>query len=400
MDVKSNSIRRVAVVAVAALMVGTASVGLSVPAGAKEPTGAPIKFGYLGTLTGPSAEPQIEDAFRAYIADWNKRGGYKNQPIDVLFEQVGFDPAKNIASVNKLVGEGVVAFVAGGFCQITLPALRQAAIPTFGASAKTCEDPFMIATASQATTLPMLTFAIDNGGAKVFGVTYPAGVPGLRDGFVGPLEDYAALHPGVKIVDAGTPGLQPTGADIDLAIAKMKDAGVTALFYAAQADTSLLYLESARRNGFGPEDGIKWIGGPNLYDPKVIAANPDVFEGTYALSQNYPWEETNNPAVKEMIKVTKNATDIHDGFAASGYSLGSLLEHSLKGLKGKITRESLLKHWKSLTKFKLEMAPLTLNFADVNKNPSGGQIMQSKGGKFVPAGDYQVTKAKEFAPQD
>jgi ABC-type branched-subunit amino acid transport system substrate-binding protein len=392
---------RVGAVTAALLVASVAALGFGGSAGAKPASGEPLKFGALN-LTGPGAVPSAGQALQGYIDDWNHRGGFNGQPIEIVTEDVGFDPAASIAAVNKLIDENVVAFTSIGNCQVTKQVLRGKGVAAWGFSGNPksqffCfDDSFMVATITQSgTTLPMLQYAIDKA-VKTFGVLGPAGFAGT---FAEPLHDYLDLHPGLKVnvVEAETPAIVPTAADIDAGIAKLKDAGVKALFAVAPAESAVTMLTSARRAGFGPEDGIIWIFAPNIYDPAVVDV-PE-FEGTYVLTTTFPWEDTGNPQVKRMIKVTRHKIEIRDGFAVTGYQSGALLEKSLKGLKGEVTRASLLEHWQSLTNIKLPMTPMTIDFSDPSKAPAGGQILKVEHGKFVPASDYLVTPTKEFYPK-
>jgi ABC-type branched-subunit amino acid transport system substrate-binding protein len=389
-----------------ALLLATAlsavALSLGATAGAAKPaSGTPIRFGYLNLFTGPSAVPSIPQAINAYVDDWNQRGGYKGRPIEVVFKDTGFDPGKSLAAARELSSDpDVIGIASMGLCTVTKPLLSTLGIPALAASDPSCpQEPFMATYTAQATTLPMLQWAIDQG-VEHFGVVYPA-IPQLRIGFVDPLEEYLRLNPDVNadLTVAEIP-LVPTGADFDGVVAKLKNAGVTALFAALQPQGASLALQSANRNGFGPADGVKWIGGPTLYDPTLLTKIPEM-EGTYALSTAIPWEETANKQVKKMTKVIGSEVDVKDGFAENGYQQAWLLEQSLKKLKGEVSRESLMKLWqsKAFQKYQVVLNPFTVNFSDGSTNPSGGQILLAKGGKFVPTDDFLVIPATKFLEQ-
>jgi ABC-type branched-subunit amino acid transport system substrate-binding protein len=390
--------RRITTVIAVVMVASVATIGLAGTAGAKNPTGAPLKFGYIEPFPGESAQPTIVEAIKAYFADWNKRGGYNNQPVALQVESpASFSPAAYIAAVNKLADDTkVVAFLDSGVCMYSVTALRSKHIPTLGATDQcgATDSSFFFATGGRATTLPMLTYAIAQG-SKAFGVAYPSSVPGLKDGFVTPLQDYLDLNPSIKtkLVDVPMP-FPASAADWDAAIQKMKDAGVDAAFIAVQPDGGVLGLQEARLQGFGPDDGIKWIFGPNFYDPE-IAAN-SAFEGAYALSIAYPWEDTKNPQVKKMSKTIKKSLSKQDGFAESGYQIAASVEGALKGVKSPVTSAALLQKWSTLHKQPYPLTPTKLDWTNVTKNPSVGEIVLAKDGKWVPASDFLVIPAKKF----
>jgi ABC-type branched-subunit amino acid transport system substrate-binding protein len=244
--------------------------------------------------------------------------------------------------------------------------------------------------------LPYLKYAIDKG-KKVFAVMYPGAIAGLKEGFVDPLQRYLDHHPEIdmKLVEIKQP-FPASAADIDGAIAEMKSEHVDALFVATQPEGGSLTMQQAKLQGVGPDTGILWMFGPNFYDPKVAEA-PDL-AGTFVLSTNYPWEDTKNAEVKRMIKVTKGKVEKKDGFAIGGYASGALLERSMKGMKGKITSEALLAHWKTLTKVTAPLTPMKISFEGLNKNPSGGVILKFDNGEYVPVSDFITVPGKEFAP--
>jgi hypothetical protein len=114
------------------------------------------------------------------------------------------------------------------------------------------------------------------------------------------------------------------------------------------------------------------------------------------LSNTFPWEDTTNPDVKKMKKVTKGKIDIQDGFAATGYSQAGLLEESIKPIKGKVTAESVLAQWKKTKKILLPLTTMNMNLTDYTKNPSGGQVIKFENGEMVSASEFITIPAKEF----
>jgi ABC-type branched-subunit amino acid transport system substrate-binding protein len=376
-------------------MVTVAAVaGSGTAGGAPKLNESVLKIGYIDSLTIPAPLPQIEESLQAYFDNWNKRGGASGHPVDLVYVAPGFNPGANIAAVNQLGDEGALMVLDTGFCPVTKGPLATLGILAFGPSSDQCDDPtFMANWRGVSSTLPTLKWAVDNG-SKHFGVVYPD-IPGLRQAFVDPMEQYLAHNPDVttQLSAYSMPSL-PTAADIDGVIAQMKGAGVDTVLLNVLPDGADLAMQSAIRNGFAPKDGIDWIFPPNVYDPKVASSIPSL-EGAYVLSQWYAWEDTKNPAVKRMNKVI-GKTEIHDGFAASAYEAAAILEEGLKKVKGDITPESVKETFLTkMNNYRLPLAPYKVNLSDYTKNPSGGQVLKVEGGKFVPDGKYIVIPPQE-----
>ena len=383
--IRGEQVKRKVLALLSATAVVAALVSVAAPAGAAKPaSGEPLQFGYIDSLTGASAVPSQRQAIEVYVNEWNQRGGHDGQPIQVVFEEAGIiDTAKQLAAARTFGSNPkILAVLQPSTCAVTAPLFATFQMPILvqPVNTTTCvQDPsFMFTQSPQANTLIALKWAIDEG-VKHYGVIYP-GLTQLREGFVTPLENYLALHPdlGVTLTVAEVP-LVATGADYDGAVAKLKAAGVTASFLAGTVQSTPLALQSGIRNGFGPADGVKWILGSNLYDPKILPGLPEL-EGTYILSSLYPWEDTSNKQVKKMNKVIGNEVDNKDGFAEYGYQFGYLLEQSLNKIKGEVTREAVRKLWasKPFQKFQPALVPYTVDFTDGLSNPSGGRSSPSR----------------------
>jgi branched-chain amino acid transport system substrate-binding protein len=386
-----------------AAAIGT--VGFGGAAGAKPASGEPLKFGFVAGFPAGSNPPTMAQGADAYVDDWNKRGGFKGQPIDLVFvEPAGFDAASYVAAVSELVDdEHVLALLSLGNCANTVNAVTAARIPTWGATeVPECglDEDFILAQQGgfqgTAPASPAFTHAIDQG-SKVFAVLYPSIISGpIKTLAIDPLENYLNRHPEVdmEFVEIPVP-LSPTGADVDAAIVKMKDQGVDSIFAFIQETDLPLFMTQAALQSFAPSDGIDYYLGSNLHTAEV-ASLPEA-DGAFVVDTAYPVEDTANPEVKKANKILKGKVDVIDGFAQSGYQIAGFLENSLKGLKGKVTSDSLLAHWKKVGKVAYPLSPVKLSLTDPN-HPAGGVVLHLEDGEFVPVSDFIVVPAKEFAP--
>jgi ABC-type branched-subunit amino acid transport system substrate-binding protein len=387
--------------ATALLVTAVLAVPLAGSSGAKPASGDPLRFGFLDFTPAAAA---THDGLQAYFDDWNKRGGYKGQPIELVYKSSDSLNSAGADAQTITNDPSVLAMLSGGVCQVTINALKATKIPTLASPAldPSCFDSsFMYGAGGQAPSLPALQWAIDHG-SKHFGVLVPS-VPGVS-ALVDPFKAYVDKNPqlGVDLTVVPLP-LNAGGADVDGALAKLKSANVDAVFPITVIDTQELLLREAAAQGYGPTDGIKYI------FSGIPTADLPIFEGTYALSVLYSWEDTSIPAVKKMVKTIGKKVKVHDSFSAGAYQEGLILEQTLDHIKGPITRDSIEKFWRAQHKFQLPLAPYKVDFvggsgctginsgdACTFKSPSGAQILQNKDGTWVPAGEFVVIPAKEF----
>lgn len=74
---------------------------------------APIKIAYFGGLSGgsnQSAQKPLK-ALKLLVKEFNKKGGVKGTPVEVLAYDNGIEPIKNVALFKKLKKDGVIAIV-------------------------------------------------------------------------------------------------------------------------------------------------------------------------------------------------------------------------------------------------------------------------------------------------
>ena len=232
-----------------------------------------------------------------------------------------------------------------------------------------------------------LTAALDwaeGEGKKVFGFIWP-NAPAVKVN-ADALEAYGATKKNIKVVTTSVP-LPPTAADWDIAINTLKEAGADTAMILAQPEWTVVALEEADVQSFGPKDGITWISGPNIYDPDNLTAIPNL-EGTYVMLMSYPFDYPNKKVqaiVKSLGK--ENIDDL--GPIASQYDdvllTRKVIEKAAKS--GEVTRESVLAAAKSIKKFRGTMVPTTVFPNDPSKDPVGAFIVKVEDGKFVHASD-------------
>jgi branched-chain amino acid transport system substrate-binding protein len=109
--------------ALTAAMLATLAAGCG--GGAKEPAKAetkePIKFGVIGSYTGPNAKPgqSMKQGVSLAVDEINKAGGIKGRQITALYEDDASVPAQSVSATEKLINKDEVAFLIGTFNSAT-----------------------------------------------------------------------------------------------------------------------------------------------------------------------------------------------------------------------------------------------------------------------------------------
>ena len=169
------SVRFASVLSVLTLL----AAGLVLPtgsAGAAQPSGTPIKIGYLMTKTGPT-DIDNEPSFAAAVKWINAHGGVAGHPVTLISDFESGDVAVSVADAKKLIGDGVDAMVdsdANDSAWASIP--EKAGVPVF-LSADTLafagsDDAFGAPQVVTVTTPLIMLAAKKFGGADKLAVLY------------------------------------------------------------------------------------------------------------------------------------------------------------------------------------------------------------------------------------
>lgn len=84
---------------------------------AEEASGDPIRFAYMGPLTGDSAQYGVEmrNAIELRVAQANEAGGVNGRPVELVVYDDKNDPKEAVNIANKIVEEGDIKVVFGPF---------------------------------------------------------------------------------------------------------------------------------------------------------------------------------------------------------------------------------------------------------------------------------------------
>jgi branched-chain amino acid transport system substrate-binding protein len=95
------------------MVAGLVATGCQGGGGKKEP----IKFGVIGSYTGPNAKPgqSMKQGVQLAVDEINKAGGAGGQMIEPIFEDDASVPAQSVSATEKLVTKDEVRFLIGTF---------------------------------------------------------------------------------------------------------------------------------------------------------------------------------------------------------------------------------------------------------------------------------------------
>ncbi|MDO6964431.1 branched-chain amino acid ABC transporter substrate-binding protein [Rhizobium alvei] len=279
---------------------------------------ADILIGVAGPLTGPNAAfgAQLQKGAEQAAADINAAGGINGEQIKIVLGDDVSDPKQGISVANKFVGDGV-KFVVGHFNSgVSIPASEVYAEngifqitpastnPKFTERGlwntfRTCgRDDQQGAVAGQY----IKDHFADAKVAVVHDKT-PYG-QGLAD------ETKKAMN-GLGVTEALYEGITPGEKDYSALIAKMKDAGVSLVYFGGlHTEAGLIMRQMA-------DQGLKatLMSGDGITSNELASIAGDAVNGTL---MTFPPDPRNNPNAADAVKKFRDA-----GFEPEAYTLYS-----------------------------------------------------------------------------
>ncbi len=318
------SVRFASVLSVLTLL----AAGLVLPtgsAGAAQPSGTPIKIGYLMTKTGPT-DIDNEPSFAAAVKWINAHGGVAGHPVTLISDFESGDVAVSVADAKKLIGDGVDAMVdsdANDSAWASIP--EKAGVPVF-LSADTLafagsDDAFGAPQVVTVTTPLIMLAAKKFGGADKLAVLYcteysqcSQAVPYYSS--IGKKYDVHVVYSAAASQSAPNYLAQCLAA---------KAAGANSLFVASSADVAMRVVKDCAKQGYTPH----LLAGSGSYQ-KSFAGSPGT-NGMIVSDQNVPFFDTNVPAIKTMTEafdkydpaITRSSN--YDDSAVWNWIIGALL---------------------------------------------------------------------------
>jgi branched-chain amino acid transport system substrate-binding protein len=279
---------------------------------------AEIVVGVAGPLTGPNAAfgAQLQKGAEQAAADINAAGGINGEQIKLVFGDDVSDPKQGISVANKFVADGV-KFVVGHFNSgVTIPASEVYA-----------ENGILVITPS--ATNPKLTerglwntFRTcgrdDQQGAVAGGYL----AANFKDAKIAVVHDKTPYGQGLAdetkkalnaagVTEAMYEGINTGDKDFSALIAKMKDAGVSVVYFGGlHTEAGLIMRQMA-------DQGLKavFMSGDGIVSNELASIAGDAVDGTL---MTFAPDPRNNPAAKELVEKFRAA-----GFEPEAYTLYS-----------------------------------------------------------------------------
>jgi len=279
---------------------------------------AEILIGVAGPLTGPNAAfgAQLQKGAEQAAADINAAGGMNGEQIKLVFGDDVSDPKQGISVANKFVADGV-KFVVGHFNSgVTIPASEVYA-----------ENGVLVITPS--ATNPTFT---ERGLWNTFRTCGRDDQQGLvaggyiaenfKDAKVAVVHDKTPYGQGLAdftkktmneagMQEAIYEGINTGDKDFSALIAKMKEAGVSVVYFGGlHTEAGLIMRQMA-------DQGLKatFMSGDGIVSNELASIAGDAVDGTL---MTFAPDPRNNPAAKELVEKFRAA-----GFEPEAYTLYS-----------------------------------------------------------------------------
>ncbi|MBP1848708.1 branched-chain amino acid ABC transporter substrate-binding protein [Rhizobium halophytocola] len=279
---------------------------------------ADILVGVAGPLTGPNAAfgAQLQKGAEQAAADINAAGGINGEQIKLEFGDDVSDPKQGISVANKFVADGV-KFVIGHFNSgVSIPA-----------SDVYAENGILQIT--PASTNPQFTerglwntFRTCGRDDQQGAVAGKYIADNFKDGKVAVIHDKTPYGQGLAdetkksmngagITEVMYEGITPGDKDFSALIAKMKEAGVTVVYFGG------LHTEFGLIERQAADQGLKatFISGDGIVSNELASIAGDAVLGTL---NTFAPDPRKNPAAQDVVKKFRDA-----GFEPEAYTLYS-----------------------------------------------------------------------------
>ncbi|MFZ5818092.1 MAG: ABC transporter substrate-binding protein [Bacillota bacterium] len=355
-------------------------------------TDTEIVIGTWMPLTGPAAPwGVIGRTYEAYFKMVNEQGGIHGRKVRVIIEDDGYNPAKTVPLVKKMVEQDKVFAFLGGLGTNSGSAVMQYIIdnkvphlaPSTG-SGKWSTPPspgyyaWQINYGTEARIL--VKYAMESLGKKKLAIFYQNDDYG-KEGLTVAKESIAKR--GGQVV-AEVP-YNVTDTDYSGYALKLKQSGAEAVLSWPSVKQYASLLKEAEKIGFKP----LWLASATGNDQSLTQLAGSAAEGIYFVSYlpdpNDP-ANANVPAIKEWRENLQKYSDLpHTNFTLYGWGQSRLMHEILKRAGRDLTRESFEKAAQSLNNWQ-DLATVTYTAED-RRGIIVGWISQVKNGVAVKVSD-------------
>ena len=321
---------------------------------------ADLLVGVAGPITGPNAAfgAQLQKGAEMAVADINAAGGVNGEQISLSVGDDVSDPKQGISVANKFVADGV-KFVVGHFNSgVSIPASEVYA-----------ENGILEIT--PAATNPVFTerglwntFRVcgrDDQQGEVAGAYIAAN---FKDAKVAVIHDKTPYGQGLAdetkkalnaagVTEAIYEGVNVGDKDFSALIAKMKEAGVTLIYWGGlHTEAGLIIRQSA-------DQGLKapLFSGDGIVSNELASIAGDAVAGTL---NTFGPDPRNNPAAKEVVEKFRAAGFEPEAYTLYSYAATQILAQAATAA-GSNDPQEVAKAIKEKGPFKTELGELSFN---------------------------------------
>jgi ABC-type branched-subunit amino acid transport system substrate-binding protein len=371
----------------------------STPAAQPEPkkevpgvTDTEIVIGTWMPLTGPAAPwAVIGKTYEAYFKMVNEKGGINGRKVRVIIEDDGYNPAKTVPLVKKMVEQDKVFAFMGGLGTASGTAVMQYIIdnkvphlaPSTGAGAwsvptKPGYYAWQINYGTEAKIL--VKYGLETLKKKKFAIFYQNDDYG-KEGLTVAKESLA--KGGGEVV--AEVAYNVTDTDYSGYALKLKQSGAEAVLAWPSVKQYASLLKEAEKIGFKPA----WLASATGNDQSLTQLAGSAAEGAYFVAYlpdpNDP-ANANIPAIKEWRENLQKYSDLpFSNFTLYGWGQARMMHEILNRAGKDLTRESFEKAAQSLKGWQ-DLATVTYT-ADDRRGITIGWIAQVKNGVSVKVSD-------------
>src|SRR3954447_1395718 len=279
---------------------------------------ADVMFGVAGPITGPNAAfgAQLQKGAEAAVADINAKGGINGEQIKLEVGDDVSDPKQGISVANKFVGDGV-KFVIGHFNSgVSIPASEVYAENGIVEVTPAATNPKFT---ERGLWNVFRTCGRDDQQGAIAGAYIAAN---FKDAKVAVIHDKTPYGQGLAdetkkslnaagVTEAMYEGINVGDKDFSALIAKMKEAGVSVVYYGGlHTEAGLIMRQLA-------DQGLKatFMSGDGIVSNELASIAGDAVNGTL---MTFAPDPRKNPNAAELVEKFRSA-----GFEPEAYTLYS-----------------------------------------------------------------------------
>jgi branched-chain amino acid transport system substrate-binding protein len=336
------------------------------------PDKPPIKVGAISTLSGgPAGFAPTALAAQAFFESVNVSGGIQGRKLVLIQEDDKTNPQAAREAARRLIHDHKVVANVGGAslleCSVNAQAYKDAgmvSIPGLGLDGGCFRSP-MIAPVNAGPYAQLrlaMTFATERLWAERLCVLR-VGSPDnpQTKGFDAAIKTWEARSGRKLHLDEPHIGFED---DMTAHIKKAVDARCQAIVFGGPSPFVIATAKAARKVGTG-SIALLYLGA--AYTTPVVEALGADGEGIYAMSEFEPWSSrsgslSNWRSLMSAAKVPETSS------SQGGYVAAQVFVHTLRGIRGEITRESVTAAFKAMNRYDLPMLgmPFTFGSADAH----------------------------------